>query len=82
MMLRLAPELVKHHTQVAEVAFGNSFEPAVRAWTMPDRSGPGHIGDPAAASAEKGEHLFQAFSSGLVNLIHRISDWDGKSWDG
>ena len=82
MVLRLTPELVKDHTNVEAVEFGNSFEPAVRAWTMPDRSRPGHIGDPAAATANKGEQLFQAFSAGLVNLVQRMSDWDGKSWNG
>lgn len=82
MVLRLAPELVKDHANVAEVGFGNPFLPAVRAWTMPDRSEPGHIGVPAAATSEKGERLFEVFSSGLVKLLERIREWDGQSWDG
>jgi creatinine amidohydrolase len=82
MVLRLSPELVKHHADIPEVEFGNSFEPAARAWTMLDRSRPGHIGVPAAATAEKGEGLFQCFSDGLMELIDRIVQWDGKSWNG
>jgi creatinine amidohydrolase len=82
MVLRLSPELVKHHADVPEIEFGNPFEPAARAWTMLDRSRPGHIGIPAAATAEKGEGLFQCFSDGLMELIDRIVQWDGKSWNG
>lgn len=82
MVLRLAPELVKDHTSVPPIAFGNPFLPAVRAWTMPDRSQSGHIGQPSAASQEKGEQLFQAFATGLVSLLERMSRWDGASWDG
>ena len=82
MVLRLTPELVKHHTEVAEVEFGNPFEPAIRAWTMPDRSVPGHIGDPAAATADKGEQLFEVVSCGAGQSVQRMSDWDGKSWKG
>jgi creatinine amidohydrolase len=82
MVLQLAPHLVKDHQQVPEVPFGNPFRPASRAWTMPDRSVCGHVGSPAAATAEKGERLFQAFSDGLVQLIRRMRAWDGKSWDG
>src|SRR3954470_19903650 len=59
MVLRLAPHLVKDHRTVAPQEFGRAFEPASRGWTMRDRSEPGHIGQPAEASAEKGEALFQ-----------------------
>lgn len=82
MVLRLSPELVKQHQQVQDVDFGQSFEPAVRAWTMRDRSKPGHLGAPAAASADKGEGLFQAFSSGLIELIRRMKHWNGQGWTG
>lgn len=82
MVLRLAPELVRDHHDVAEVPFGNPFLPAARGWTMPDRSEPGHVGSPASASAEKGEALFELFAQGVVELIDRITQWDGKSWDG
>ncbi len=82
MVLRLAPQLVKDHPGVPPQAFGRGFEPASRGWTMPDRSVPGHIGDPREASAEKGEALFQTFTRGAVAFIERMIAWDGKSWDG
>lgn len=82
MILRLAPELVKDHQNVAEIPFGNPFLPAQRAWVMPDRSEPGHIGHPALATAEKGELLFSLFSNGLTEFLQRVIAWDGKSWDG
>ena len=82
MVLRLAPELVKNHQNVPEVAFGNSFQPAARGWVMPDRSEAGHIGSPADASAEKGEQLFQLFAEGFVSFMERVIGWDGQSWEG
>lgn len=82
MVLRLAPNLVKSHQNVAPREFGRGFEPASRGWTMPDRSAPGHIGDPRHASAEKGEALFEVFTRGAVALVERMIGWDGKSWDG
>ncbi|MCA9138617.1 MAG: creatininase family protein [Planctomycetales bacterium] len=82
MVLRLAPQLVRQHEAVPEIPFGNPFLPASRAWTMPDRSEPGHVGIPASASAEKGEALFEVFAQGVIELIERITRWDGKSWDG
>jgi creatinine amidohydrolase len=82
MVLRLAPHLVKGHAQVAEVPFGNAFEPASRGWTMPDRSEPGHVGAPNSASAEKGEALFQCFTRDAVAMLRRVIAWDGKGWEG
>ena len=82
MMLRIRPELVHDHTTVAEVPFGNPFEPASRGWIMPDRSEPGHVGAPAHATAEKGEHLFQAFTEASAQMLRRIIAWDGTSWEG
>ncbi|MEZ6126406.1 MAG: creatininase family protein [Planctomycetaceae bacterium] len=82
MILRLRPELVKNHQQVAEVPFGNPFLPAHRAWTMPDRSVPGHVGAPALATAEKGEQLLKVFADGLVEFLHRVLAWDGQAWEG
>jgi creatinine amidohydrolase len=81
MMLALAPELVVGDVAaVPEVPFGKAFAPGYRAWVMPDRSEPGHIGNPAAASAEKGEALFAHFAAGVATYLERIADWDG-SWD-
>lgn len=82
MILRLTPELVHNHSSVPEIKPGNSFEPAQRAWNIPDRSDAGHIGDPAVATPEKGEQLLQVFSDRVVQLIQRVIDWDGQSWEG
>jgi creatinine amidohydrolase len=82
MILILAPHLVKGHTTVGNVPFGNSFEPASRGWIMTDRSEPGHVGDPNTASAEKGEALFQTFTAGTVAMLRRMIVWDGKTWEG
>ncbi|HEY2786424.1 MAG TPA: creatininase family protein [Fimbriiglobus sp.] len=82
MMLRLAPHLVGDVQKVDPIPFGNPFGQATRGWTTPDRSAPGHIGDPRAATAEKGEMLFQRFASDAVALLKRVIAWDGQSWSG
>lgn len=82
MMLRIAPHLVGDHRATPTVEFGSPFEPAVRGWTMPDRSEPGHIGEANSATAEKGEHLFATFAAGAVAFLERVVAWDGKSWSG
>ena len=82
MVLRLDPTLVKNHKTVPAQPFGNSFEPASRAWTMTDRSEHGHVGDPRDATPEKGEALFQGFTQGTVKMIERVIAWDGSSWEG
>ncbi len=81
MVLRLNPALVVGDvTKVPEVPFGRALEPGYRAWVMPDRSEPGHIGTPSAASAEKGEALFAHFAGGVAGYLDRVVNWDG-SWD-
>lgn len=82
MMLRLAPHLVRDLAQTEAVEFGNPFEPANRAWIMPDRSVLGHIGDPRFATAEKGETLFRVFADDVTQLLERVVAWDGRSWNG
>lgn len=82
MVLHLRPGLVKGHAAVAEVPFGNPFEPASRGWTMTDRSTPGHVGAPAPASAEKGAALFNQFTADAVAMLRRVIAWDGQSWEG
>ena len=82
MILRLRPDLVKEWRNLPPVEFGNAFSPAHRAWVMQDRSEPGHIGQPAQASAEKGERLFQIFAEDASALLRRVIAWDGKSWNG
>jgi creatinine amidohydrolase len=81
-MLRIAPHLVRNHTSCEEMPFGNSFEPANRAWITKDRTSVGHIGHPSVATAEKGEAIFQAFSQDVIQLIERMIRWDGTSWEG
>jgi creatinine amidohydrolase len=81
MVLRLAPHLVVGDVKdVPEVPFGKGFAPGYRAWVMPDRSGPGHIGTPAAATAEKGEALLAHFAAGVAAFLERVTSWDG-GWD-
>jgi creatinine amidohydrolase len=81
MVLRLDPRLVVGKVaDVPEVPFGNGFSPGYRAWVMPDRSEPGHIGNPAAATVEKGEALFQFFAGGVGRFLERAIAWNGKTW--
>jgi creatinine amidohydrolase len=82
MILRLAPHLVGDLAEVEPVPFGAAFEPATRAWITKDRSEPGHIGNPRAATPEKGEILFRTFSDDVVAFLERVNAWDGRSWDG
>jgi creatinine amidohydrolase len=81
MMLRLAPQLVQDRTPLVATSLDRSFAPASRAWITRDRTQVGHIGDPTAASAEKGELLFQTFAAEVGELLARVVAWDGKSWD-
>lgn len=80
MILRLAPHLVGDIRHLAPVEFGFAFEPAYRGWTTRDRTVPGHIGDPAKATADKGETLFATFSAGVIDWLKQVLAWDGKSW--
>ncbi len=81
MILRLNPSLVVGDiAAVPEVPFGKGFAPGSRAWVMPDRSEPGHIGNPSAATPEKGESLFEFFATGLTGYLERAVGWDG-GWD-
>ncbi len=82
MMLRLDPNRVGDFRAAAPVEPGTAFAPAARGWITRDRSGPGHIGWPHRASAEKGEHLFTVFAADVVALLERAIRWDGHSWEG
>ncbi len=81
MILTLTPELVGEVKSLEAVPFGFAFEPAYRGWITKDRTVPGHIGDPRHATADKGEYLFQSFSTGVVELLTQVEAWDGASWD-
>ena len=78
--LRIAPHLVGDYRSAAAVPADYGFEPAYRGWTTRDRSLPGHIGSPQAASGDKGEALLQAFAEGVAQLLRRVIAWDGSSW--
>lgn len=82
MILRLAPHLVGDVKKLEPVEPGIGFAPATRGWITKERTGPGHLGHPHEASADKGEALFQVFSEGLVAFLDRVSNWDGKGWNG
>jgi creatinine amidohydrolase len=81
MVLRLNPALVAVPPRdVPEVPFGVGFAPGYRGWVMGDRSEPGHIGTPAAATAEKGEALFEHFAGGVAGFLTRVVNWQ-RGWD-
>lgn len=81
MVLRLRPELVVGDvSKVPDVLHGKEFTPGYRAWVMPDRSEPGHVGISSAATAEKGEALFAHFAGGVSAYLQRVVDWNG-TWD-
>jgi len=82
MVLRLRPDLVKPHADLEAVPFGDPFLPGTRAWITKDRTIPGHIGAPHAATAEKGEELLTRFAADLVAWLERVVRWDGRSWEG
>lgn len=82
MMLRIAPSLVGDFASAGPVEPGRAFLPAARGWTTKDRSGPGHIGHPAAASVEKGELLLSRFADDATAFLERVIAWDGHSWNG
>ena len=82
MILRLAPHLVGDLGALEPVPFGNSFEPATRAWVTQDRTVPGYIGNPRVATAQKGETLLNGFADDVVALLERVIRWDGKDWNG
>ncbi|MGE3311152.1 MAG: creatininase family protein [Limisphaerales bacterium] len=82
MILRLNPAWVGRIDALEKVSAKGAFEPASRAWLTRDITTTGHVGDPASATAEKGEILFRTFSEGAVRLLERVLAWDGKSWKG
>lgn len=82
MMLALRPELVSsQYREVPDIAYSVGAEPGYRGWTMTDRSEPGHVGHPAASTAEKGVALFAAFANGVQQYLERVVHWSGRSWD-
>ncbi|MFM7928300.1 MAG: creatininase family protein, partial [Pirellula sp.] len=82
MVLALKPELVGPYSTLPTVEPGNPFRPGSRAWKTKDRTIPGHIGFPSAASVTKGNLLLDLFSDALVDWLDRVVAWDGHSWEG
>ena len=80
MMLRLDPGQVQPFASLDPVDATPPFHPAHRGWVTRERTPTGHIGHPAAASAEKGEVLFEVFSQDAIRLLERVRRWDGVSW--
>jgi creatinine amidohydrolase len=80
MMLRLDPAKVGAFAGLSSVDPVPPFHPAHRAWVTRERTPSGHIGHPQAASAEKGEVLFEVFSSDVIGLLEQVRRWDGLSW--
>jgi creatinine amidohydrolase len=73
--------LVGDVSAIEPVPFTMPFEPAAQGWITRERSAPGHIGDPARASAGKGQTLFRVFARDVVSLLERVIAWDGRSWN-
>ena len=82
MILRLSPKLAGELNQLEPVPFGDCFEPAARGWITRELTRSGHIGNPRAATADKGEALFRVFTDDVTALLERVLRWDGKSWNG
>lgn len=82
MMMHLRPDLVSGHGSTAKVDWGNPFQPAARAWTMPDVSAAGHVGEPSLATAEIGDALVRTYAADVVTFLTRVVEWDGRSWNG
>jgi len=80
MMQVIQPQLVKDVKHLETVDFGFAFEPAYRGWITKDRTVPGHIGSPQFATPEKGEHLFASFSTGVVQFLEQVVNWNGQ-WE-
>ncbi len=72
MMLVVRPDLVGAYREQESVSQQEPTAPAARGWTMGDRSERGHIGDPAAATPEKGERLLETFTQGLGPFFERL----------
>jgi creatinine amidohydrolase len=81
MMMHLCPHLVGDVRAIEPVPSTMPFEPAAQGWITRERSAPGHIGDPARATAGKGQTLFRVFEEDVVSLLERVIAWDGRSWN-
>ena len=78
MMMALRPELVaKDRIPLAKSNRSANPEPAVYRWrTIASRSASGVLGNPEAASAEKGERLLEAISDRLAEKLCNRDLWE------
>ncbi len=81
MMMAARPELVAHdRIRLAKVNRSPDVEPGVYRWrTIASRSSSGVMGNPEAASAAKGERLFEAISDRLSERLSNKELW-GLPW--
>ncbi|HWA98011.1 MAG TPA: creatininase family protein [Pirellulales bacterium] len=75
MMLRLRPDLVGDYQSLEPISQTMPLEPAAQGWITPDRSQVGHIGNPSAATAVKGEKLLSIFADDAVAMLERVMAW-------
>jgi creatinine amidohydrolase len=82
MIMTLNPSWVRGELAAIDpVAPGTGAAPGYRGWTMRDRSVPGHIGYPAAATVEKGEALFAHFAKGVASFLDQVVQWNPPHWN-
>ncbi len=74
MILHLHPHLVGDISGLKPMTQEMPCAPAQLAWITKDRSPLGYIGDPAAATAEKGAKLLDHFTSNVATMLKRIID--------
>jgi len=72
MVMRLAPQSVAATDSLTPVSQADPFLPGYVGWITQDRTELGHIGRPAAATAEKGEILLEWFSGGVEAWLRRL----------
>ncbi len=82
MVMHLSPGLVGDAAAIEPVSPAMPFEPATQGWITRERSASGHIGEPARASAQKGQALFSIFAQDVVAFLERVIAWDGRAWNG
>jgi len=72
MILALRPDLVGDYAAQPPVPQGRPHRPAQQAWITRERSDRGYIGDPTAATAEKGERLLEWFSNDVIRFLEQL----------
>jgi creatinine amidohydrolase len=82
MVMHLSPGLIGDVAAIEPVSPAMPFEPAAQGWITRERSASGHIGEPARASAQKGQALFTVFARDVVAFLERVIAWDGRTWNG